>query len=85
MRHADERLSSILCPGYQIRVRVPKCPARGQSLNAHENGLLSTEVYLSANSLLKYIKEPLEHFGLDPRTMKIYLWEDRDADINQAK
>ncbi|WP_449258273.1 hypothetical protein [Chlorobium limicola] len=49
-----------------------------------ESGLYA-EVNLSANSLLKYIKDLLEHFGFDPRTMKIYLREDRDADINQAK
>ena len=41
---------------------------------------LYAEINLSANALLKYIKELLEHFGLDPRTMKIYLREDRDAD-----
>ena len=41
---------------------------------------LYAEINLSANSLLKYIKELLEHFGLDPRTMKIYIREDRDAD-----
>jgi len=37
IRHADERLSSILCPGYEIRVRGPKCPARGHSLNVVMN------------------------------------------------
>jgi len=41
---------------------------------------LYAEINLSANALLKYIKELLEHFGLDPRSMKIYLREDRDAD-----
>lgn len=46
-----------------------------------ESGLYA-EVNLSANSLLKYIKDLLEHFGLDPRTMKIYLREDRDAYSN---
>ena len=29
MRHADERLSSILYPDSGIRVRGPNCPARG--------------------------------------------------------
>ena len=43
---------------------------------------LYAEINLSANALLKYIKELLEHFGLDPRRMKIYLREDRDANIN---
>ena len=42
---------------------------------------LYAEINLSANSIAKYIKELLEHFGLDPRTMKIYLREDRDANI----
>jgi hypothetical protein len=58
------------------------------SLNEHDLRLgekldsgLYAEINLSANALLKYIKELLEHFGLDPRTMKIYLREDRDANI----
>ena len=33
MRHADERLSSILYPDSGIRVRGPNCPARGHHLN----------------------------------------------------
>jgi len=48
---------------------------------------LYVEVNLSANSLLKYTKDLLEHFGLDPKIMKIYLREDRDAenvDADQA-
>jgi hypothetical protein len=58
------------------------------SLNEHDLRLgekldsgLYAEINLSANSIAKYIKELLEHFGLDPRTMKIYLREDRDANI----
>lgn len=43
-----------------------------------ESGLY-VEINLSANSITKNVKELLEHFGLDPRTMKIYLREDRDA------
>ena len=38
------------------------------------------EINFSANSIAKYVKELLDHFGIDPRTMKIYLREDRDAD-----
>jgi hypothetical protein len=37
------------------------------------------EVNLSANDIRKNIKNLLEHFQHDPKTMKIYLREDRDA------
>lgn len=37
------------------------------------------EVNLSANSLVKNIKLLLQHFDIDPKEMKIYLREDRDA------
>jgi len=41
---------------------------------------LYVEVNLSANDISKNIKTLLEYFQLDPKTMKIYLREDRDAD-----
>jgi hypothetical protein len=40
---------------------------------------LYAEVNLSANMIRNNLHDLLEHFGLDPRTMKIYLREDRDA------
>lgn len=40
---------------------------------------LYVEVNLSANDIRKNIKNLLEHFQHDPKTMKIYLREDRDA------
>jgi hypothetical protein len=40
---------------------------------------LYAEVNLSANMIRDNLHDLLEHFGLDPRTMKIYLREDRDA------
>lgn len=41
---------------------------------------LYAEVNLSANMIRDNLHDLLEHFGLDPRAMKIYLREDRDAD-----
>ncbi|MDT8389818.1 MAG: hypothetical protein RRC34_04840 [Lentisphaeria bacterium] len=38
------------------------------------------EVNLSANHILKGIENLLEHFGIPPRNLKIYLREDRDAE-----
>jgi hypothetical protein len=38
------------------------------------------EVNFSANHLRNNIKELLEYFQIDPKDMKIYLREDRDAD-----
>ena len=43
---------------------------------------LYAEVNLSANMIRDNLHDLLEHFGLDPRTMKIYLREDRDAYSN---
>jgi hypothetical protein len=40
---------------------------------------LYAEVNLSANMIRDNLYNLLEHFGLDPRTIKIYLREDRDA------
>lgn len=40
---------------------------------------LYVEVNLSANDIRKNIKRILEHFQFDPKNMKIYLREDRDA------
>ncbi|ABL65626.1 hypothetical protein [Chlorobium phaeobacteroides] len=44
----------------------------------HPSGLYA-EVNLSANMIRDNLHDLLEYFGLDPRTMKIYLREDRDA------
>lgn len=43
---------------------------------------LYAEVNLSANMIRDNLYNLLEHFGLDPQTMKIYLREDRDAYSN---
>ncbi|TNJ35939.1 hypothetical protein [Prosthecochloris vibrioformis] len=40
---------------------------------------LYTEVNLSANMIRNNLYDLLEHFGYDPKAMKIYLREDRDA------
>ena len=42
-------------------------------------GGLLAEINLSANSLIKNIRELLAHFGIESSAMKIYLREDRDA------
>lgn len=44
---------------------------------------LYAEVNLSANMIRDNLHDLLEHFGLDLRTMKIYLREDRDASKNE--
>lgn len=38
------------------------------------------EINLSANHIRNNIKDLLEHFRIDPKSMKIYLREDRDSD-----